>query len=249
MAGHSKWKQIKRKKAATDQKRGAAFTKLIKEITVAARQGGGDPAGNARLRSAIEAARAGNMPSDNIERAIKKGTGELEGVTYEEATYEGYGPGGAAIMLQVTTDNLNRTVAEIRHIFTRQGGNLGAPNSVAWMFDKKGLVYVDAVRYSEDTVLEAALEAGAEDAVRDGDQYVITTDPAALHAVVDGVRAKGVEPRESEIAMKPRSSVTVPGADAQRLLKLMDALEEHDDVSKVFSNFDIDAETLAAVGG
>ncbi|HWP35968.1 MAG TPA: YebC/PmpR family DNA-binding transcriptional regulator [Gemmatimonadales bacterium] len=246
MAGHSKWKQIKRKKAATDQKRGAAFTKLIKEITVAARQGGGDPAGNARLRAAIDAARAGNMPSENIERAIKKGTGELEGVTYEEAIYEGYGPGGAAIMLQVTTDNLNRTVAEIRHIFSRQGGNLGAPNSVAWMFDKKGLIYVDAARFDEDAVLEAALDAGAEDAVRDGDQYVITTDPASLHAVVDGLRSRNIEPRESEIAMKPKSTVTVQGADAHKLIKLMDALEEHDDVAKVFSNFDIDAETLAA---
>jgi YebC/PmpR family DNA-binding regulatory protein len=249
MAGHSKWKQIKHKKAAADAKRGAAFTKLIKEITVAARQGGGDPAGNARLRSAIDAARAGNRPSDNIERAIKKGTGELEGVTYEEAVYEGYGPGGAAIMLQVTTDNLNRTVAEIRHIFSRQGGNLGAPNSVAWMFDKKGLVYVDAAACPEDTVLEAALEAGAEDAVRDGDQYVITTDPVTLHAVADGMRARGVSPRESEVAMTPKSSVTVQGADAQKLIKLMDALEEHDDVAKVFSNFDIDAETLATVSG
>jgi YebC/PmpR family DNA-binding regulatory protein len=221
---------------------------LIKEITVAARQGGGDPAGNPRLRSAIDAARAANMPSDNIERAIKKGTGELEGVTYEEAVYEGYGPGGAAIMLQVTTDNLNRTVAEIRHIFTRQGGNLGAPNSVAWMFDKKGLIYVDAARFDEDTVFEAALEAGAEDVVRDGDQYVVTTDPGSLHTVADAMRSRGVTPRESEIAMKPKSTVTVQGGDAQRLLKLMDALEEHDDVAKVFSNFDIDAETLAAAG-
>jgi len=249
MAGHSKWKQIKHKKAAADAKRGAAFTKLIKEITVAARQGGGDPGGNARLRSAIDAARAANMPSDNIDRAIKKGTGELEGVTYEDVVYEGYGPGGAAIMLQVTTDNLNRTVAEIRHLFTRFGGNLGAPNSVAWMFDKKGLIYVDAARYDEDAVLEAALEAGAEDAARDGDDYVVAAEPNRVHAVADGMRSRGVEPRESEIAMKAKSSVTVQGAEAERLLKLMDALEEHDDVAKVFSNFDIDADTLAAVSG
>jgi YebC/PmpR family DNA-binding regulatory protein len=249
MAGHSKWKQIKHKKAAADAKRGAAFTKLIKEITVAARQGGGDPAGNARLRSAIDAARAANMPSDNIDRAVKKGTGELEGVTYEDVVYEGYGPGGAAIMLQVTTDNQNRTVAELRHLFTRFGGNLGAPNSVAWMFDKKGLIYVNAARYDEDAVLEAALDAGAEDAARDGDDYVVTAEPARLHLVADRLRAAGVEPRESELAMQPKSSVKVHGSDAERLLKLMDALEEHDDVAKVFSNFDIDAETLAAVSG
>ncbi len=249
MAGHSKWKQIKRKKAVADQRRGAAFTKLIKEITVAARQGGGDPAGNPRLRSAIEAARQANMPYENIERAIKKGTGELEGVHYEEATYEGYGPGGAAIMIQVTTDNLNRTVAEIRHLFSRYGGNLGAPNSVAWMFEKKGQIYLDAARYAEDAALEAALEAGADDLTLDGEQFIISTEPAALHAVQDALRAKGLEPREAEIALTPKSTVTVQGPDAERLLKLMEALEEHDDVSKVFSNFDIDAETMAAVSG
>ncbi len=249
MAGHSKWKQIKRKKAVADQRRGAAFTKLIKEITVAARQAGGDPSGNARLRAAIDAARAGNMPHDNIERAIKKGTGELGGVSYEEAVYEGYGPGGAAILLQVTTDNLNRTVAEIRHVFTRHGGNLGAPHSVAWMFEKKGQIYLDASRYDEDVALEAALEAGAEDLTRDGDQFLITTEPAALHAVQEALRARGLEPTEAEIAMTPKSTVTVQGADAEKLLKLMEALEEHDDVSKVFSNFDIDAETMAAVSG
>lgn len=249
MAGHSKWKQIKHRKAAADAKRGQAFTKLIKEITVAARQGGGDPTGNARLRAAIEAARAANMPSDNIERAIKKGTGELEGVTYDEAVYEAYGPGGAAIMIQVTTDNLNRTVAEIRHLFSRWGGNLGAPKTVAWMFEKKGQIYLDATRYDEDAALEAALEAGAEDLVRDGDQYVITTEPADLHAVVDALRARRVEPREAEIALRPKSTVTIKGAEAERLIKLVDALEDHDDISKVFSNFDIDAETLAAVSG
>ncbi len=249
MAGHSKWKQIKRKKAVTDQRRGAAFTKYIKEITVAARQGGGDPGGNPRLRVAIDAARAANMPYDNIERAIKKGTGELEGVHYEEMTYEGYGPGGAAILIQVTSDNLNRSVADIRYLFTRFGGNLASQNSVAWMFEKKGQIYLDATRYAEDAALEAALDAGAEDLTRDGDQFIITTEPNALHAVREALRAKGLEPSEAEIALTPKSSVTVHGADAEKLLKLMEALEEHDDVSKVFSNFDIDAETMAAVGG
>jgi YebC/PmpR family DNA-binding regulatory protein len=249
MAGHSKWKQIKHKKAAADAKRGAKFTKLIKEITIAARQGGGDPAGNARLRTAIDAAKAGNMPADNIDRAIKKGTGELEGVSYEDVTYEGYGPGGAAILIEATTDNANRTVAELRHIFTRHGGNLGSPNSVAWMFEKKGQMAVDAARYPEDAVMEAALEAGAEDLVRDGEQYVITTDPTALHAVVDALRAAGIRAEDPEIAMIPQNTVKVEGGDAERLLRLMEAIEEHDDVSKVFSNFDIDAETLAAVGG
>jgi YebC/PmpR family DNA-binding regulatory protein len=248
MAGHSKWKQIKHKKAAADAKRGAAFTKLIKEITIAARQGGGDPAGNARLRTAIDAAKAGNMPNDNIDRAIKKGTGELEGVHYEEAMYEGFGPGGAAIMVQVTTDNPNRTVAEIRHLFTRNGGNLGGPNAVAWMFEKKGLMTLDAARCAEDAALEAALEAGADDMRTDGDLYVITTEPARLHHVADALRAKGLAPQDPEIAMIPTNSVKVEGADAERLLRLMEAIEEHDDVSKVFSNFDIDAETLAAVG-
>ena len=249
MAGHSKWKQIKRKKAVTDSKRGAAFTKVIKEITVAARQGGGDPAGNPRLRAAIDAAKAENMPSENIERAIKKGTGQLEGVTYEEVTYEGYGPGGAAILVQVTTDNQNRTVAEIRHIFGRHGGNLGAPHSVAWMFDKKGQILLDASRHDEDATLEAALEAGADDMAREGDQFIITTTPGHLHAVQDALKARGFPAVAAEIAMVPKSTVRVEGRDAEHLLKLMEALEEHDDVAKVFSNFDIDAETLAAVGG
>jgi YebC/PmpR family DNA-binding regulatory protein len=246
MAGHSKWSQIKRKKAALDAKRGAKFTKLIREITVAARAGGGDPDGNPRLRTAIDAAKAENMPAENIDRAIKKGTGELEGVNYEEATYEGYGPGGAAIMVEVTTDNLNRTVAEIRHIFSKCAGNLGSPNSVAWMFDRKGQIYLDAGKYGEDQALEAALEAGAEDMVRDGDQFVITTDPTSLHAVNDALRHRGIQSDEAEIALIPTSTVEIAGSDAEKLLRLMETLEDHDDVSKVFSNFDIDAETLAA---
>jgi YebC/PmpR family DNA-binding regulatory protein len=248
MAGHSKWAQIKRKKAATDAKRGALFTKLIKEITVAARDGGGDPDGNPRLRTAIDTAKAANMPNDNIERAVKKGTGELEGVRYEEAVYEGYGPGGAAILIHVTTDNLNRTVASIRHIFSKNGGSLGEPNSVAWLFDKRGQLQLDATRYPEDAVMEAVLEAGADDMTTEGDQHVVTTPPASLHAVREALRAHGVEASEAEITMIPRTTTYVEGKAAEQLLKLMDALEDHEDVSKVFSNFDIDAETLAAVG-
>jgi YebC/PmpR family DNA-binding regulatory protein len=249
MAGHSKWKQIKHKKAAADAKRGAKFAKLIKEITVAARHGGGDPAGNPRLRSAIDAAKGANMPADNIERAIKKGTGELEGMTYEEATYEGYGPGGAAIMVEVTSDNLNRTVAAIRHLFSKYGGNLGAPNSVAWMFEKKGQILIDGNRYPEDATMEAAAEAGADDITPEGDQHIVTTDPAALHAVQDALTARGIIAEDTEIAMVPTTTVRVEGKEAEQLLKLAEALEEHDDVSKVFSNFDIDADTLAAVSG
>ncbi len=249
MAGHSKWKQIKRKKAVTDSKRGALFTKLIKEITVAARFGGGDPAGNPRLRTAIDAAKAENMPGDNIERAIKKGTGQLEGVTYDEFLYEGYGPGGAAILVQTTTDNQNRTVSDVRHLFSRHGGNLGAQNSVAWMFDKRGQMTLDASAHDEDAALEAALEAGADDMVRDGDQYIISTTPATLHAVQEALKARGFHPEGAEIALVPKNTVKVEAGDAARLLALMEALEEHDDVSKVYSNFDIDADTLAAVGG
>src|SRR5213083_1169685 len=192
MAGHSKWKQIKRKKAVADARRGAAFTKLIREITIAARQGGGDPAGNARLRTASEAAKAENMPWDNIDRAIKKGAGGLDGVQYEEVTYEGYGPGGAAILIQATTDNANRTVAEIRHLFTRYGANLGAANSVAWMFDRKAQIVVDATRTDEDTAMEVALEAGADDMTREGDVFVITCHANQLHAVQEALKAKGL---------------------------------------------------------
>jgi YebC/PmpR family DNA-binding regulatory protein len=249
MAGHSKWKQIKRKKAVTDARRGAAFTKVIREITIAAKAGGGDPAGNPRLRTAIEAAKAENMPWDNIERAIKKGTGELEGVEYHEVTYEGYGPGGAAVFIEATTDNANRTVADVRFLFTRHGGNLGAANSVAWMFDRKALIVVDAAKADEDATLEAALDAGAEDMTRDGDTFVITTQPTALHAVRDKLAASKIPVVSAEIAMLPKSTVKVEGKDAQALLRLIEGLEEMDDVSKVYSNFDIDAEAMAAVAG
>jgi len=249
MAGHSKWKQIKRKKAVTDAKRGAVFTKVIREITIAARQGGGDAGGNARLRTAIEAAKAENMPLDNIERAIKKGTGELEGVQYEEVTYEGYGPGGAALLIEATTDNANRTVAEIRFVFSRNGGNLGAANSVAWMFDRKAVITVDATKADEDATLDAALDAGAEDVTRDGDVLVITAPASQLHAVQDRLRIRKIPIQEAEIAMLPRSSVKIEGKDAQNLLRLIEALEEMDDVAKVHSNFDIDAEAMATVTG
>jgi YebC/PmpR family DNA-binding regulatory protein len=248
MAGHSKWKQIKRKKAVTDQRRGATFTRLIREITIAAKQGGGDPNGNARLRTAIDAAKAENMPWDNIDRAIKKGTGELEGVVYEEVTYEGYGPGGAALLIQATTDNANRTVAEIRNVFTRHGGNLGAANSVAWMFDRKGQIVVD-VKADEDATMEAALDAGAEDMIKEGDVYLITTPAGQLHAVQESLKARKLPVQGAEISMVPKNTVKVEGGDARRLLQLVEGLEEMDDVAKVFSNFDIDAEAMAAVTG
>src|SRR6478735_1671416 len=190
LAGHSKWKQIKRKKAVTDSRRASVWTKIIREITVAARAGGGDPDGNPRLRLAMDGARAVNMPKENIERAIKKGTGELEGAQYQELTYEGYGPGGAAILIEATTDNPNRTVAEVRHAFSRNHGNLGASGSVAWMFDRKGQVYLEAARHDEDAALEAALEAGAEDFAREGEQYIVTTAPATFHSVQDALKAR-----------------------------------------------------------
>ncbi|HXL54469.1 MAG TPA: YebC/PmpR family DNA-binding transcriptional regulator [Gemmatimonadales bacterium] len=246
MAGHSKWKQIKRKKAVTDARRGALFTKLIREITIAAKQGGGDPAGNARLRTAIDAAKTENMPLDNIERAVKKGTGELEGVTYEEVTYEAYGPGGAALLIEATTDNPNRTVAEIRHVFQRHGGNLGATNSVAWMFDRKAQVTVDGTRADEDAVMEAALDAGAEDMVRDGDVFLITGPAGQLHQISERLKTKKIAVQSAELARIPKNTVKVDGKDAKHLLALIEALEEMDDVAKVSSNFDIDAEALAA---
>ena len=245
MAGHSKWKQIKHYKAAADAKRGALFTKLIREITVAARSGGGDPDGNPRLRTAIEAARAASMPKDNIERAIKKGTGELEGVSYSEITYEGFGPGGVAILVHTLTDNPTRTVADLRHTFSRLGGNLGASNSVAWMFERKGQIYVDATRFSEDAALEAALNAGAEDLKREGEQFIVTTDPTALHQVKGALEAAGLAIQESEIANIPKNTVRVEGKTAEQLLKLLEEVEDLDDVQKVAANFDMDVSEMA----
>jgi YebC/PmpR family DNA-binding regulatory protein len=245
MAGHSKWKQIKHKKALTDARRGASWTKVIREITVAARAGGGDPGGNPRLRTAIDAAKAVNMPGDNIERAIKKGTGELEGAIYEEVTYEGYGPGGAAVIIEASTDNATRTVADVRHAFSRNGGNLGASNSVAWMFDKKGQILLEAAKYPEDAMMEAALESGAEDFQREGDQYIVYTTPQTFHAVQDALKARKFEIDSAEVAMVPKTTVKVEGKQAEQMIKLLETLEELDDVSKVFSNFDIDASQLA----
>jgi YebC/PmpR family DNA-binding regulatory protein len=242
MAGHSKWKQIKHYKAATDAKRGAQFTKLIREITMAAKLGGGDPAGNPRLRTAIEAARSASMPKDNIERAIKKGTGELEGVEYTEITYEGYGPGGVAILIFALTDNANRTVAEIRHKLSRAGGNLGAANSVSWMFERKGQIFLDAAKYSEDAVLEAALDAGAQDFSAEGEQYVVTTDPTDMHAVKTALESKGFVAVDSEIAWVPKSTLRVEGKTAETLVNLLEELEELDDVQKVAANCDVELE-------
>lgn len=245
MAGHSKWKQIKHKKAATDAKRAQSWTKVIREITVAAKAGGGDPGGNPRLRTAIDAAKAVNMPNENIDRAVKKGTGELEGASYEEVSYEGYGPGGTAIFVEASTDNANRTVAEVRHALSRGHGNLGASGSVAWMFDRLGQLYLDAAGLDEDTVMEAALEAGAADFARDGDEFVISTAPGDFHAVMDALRHAGYRFTSSEIAMVAKNLVRVEGPDAQKVLRLIETLEELDDVSKVFTNLDIDAVDLA----
>jgi YebC/PmpR family DNA-binding regulatory protein len=245
MAGHSKWKQIKHYKAAADAKRGALFTKLIREITMAAKLGGGDPTGNPRLRLAIDTAKSASMPKDNIERAVKKGTGELEGVEYQEVTYEGYGPGGVALMIDTVTDNPTRTVAEIRAKMSRGGGNIGTPNSVAWMFDRKGQLTVDAAKYDEEPVMEAALEAGADDVVREDTQFIVSTAPADFHAVKSALSAKGIEVGEAELAMIPKNSVKVEGKEAEQLLKLLEALEDLDDVQKVWANFDIDVEQMS----
>lgn len=248
MSGHSKWAQIKRKKAVNDAKRGAHFTKLIREITVAARAGGGNIDGNPRLRLAVDTARRASMPNDNIERAIKKGTGELEGVHYEEIAYEAYGPGGVALYVEVVTDNTNRTVAAIRNLLEKHGGTMGTSGSVAWQFDKQGQVYVNASRYDEDRVLEAALEAGADDLAREGGEYVITTQPAVFHQVQEALKRAGIESEHAEVSMIAKAEVDVAGKDAERLIKLIGALEEQDDVQKVHSNANIDEKVLAEVG-
>lgn len=248
MAGHSKWAQIKRKKAVTDQRRGAHFTRLAREITVAARSGGGDPNFNPRLRLAVDTAKAANMPNDNIDRAIKKGTGELEGVDYAEITYEGYGPGGVALMIEAVTDNANRTVAEVRHALSRNGGSLGASGSVAWQFDRKGQIFVEASRYDEDATMMAALEAGADDLERDGDAYVISTDVSSFHAVQDALKQQGINFSSAELALVPKNTVHVNGPDVPKLLKLLETIEDLDDVQKVYSNLDIDEAALAEAG-
>jgi YebC/PmpR family DNA-binding regulatory protein len=247
MAGHSKWKNIKHYKAATDAKRGVLFTKLIREIMMAAKLGGGDPSANARLRLAIDAGRAKSLPKENIERAIKKGTGELAAESIQEVTYEGYGPGGVALIIDAMTDNPTRTVADVRHKMSRAGGNLGTPGSVSFMFEKKGVIQIDASKHpDEDAMLELALEAGAEDFRREDDTYVVTTDPASFHAVQAALEARKVAPTESELAMVPRTTVPVTGKDnVESLFKLIEALEELDDVQKVWANFEIDDAELA----
>ena len=247
MAGHSKWKNIKHYKAATDAKRGVLFTKLIREITMAAKLGGGDPAANARLRLAIDAGRGRSLPKDNIERAIKKGTGELEGEAIQEVTYEGYGPGGVALIIDAMTDNPTRTVADVRHRMSRAGGNLGTPGSVAFMFEKKGQIMLDATAFpDEDAMLELALDAGAEDFRREDDVYIVTTDPATFHAVRTALEARKVVATESELAMVPKNTVAVTGREnIESLFKLIETLEELDDVQKVWANFDIDDADMA----
>lgn len=240
MSGHSKWHTIKHKKGALDAKRGKLFTKLIKEITVAARTGGGDPEANARLRKAVSDAKAGNMPNDTIARAIRRGTGEEEGVNYEEILYEGYGPSGVAVMVDAMTDNRNRTVAEIRHIFGKNGGNLGTSGAVRHMFEKKGYIVVDKSAKSEEELLELALDAGADDLRDDEDTFEIITAPENFDAVLDAVKKSGVEPQLAEVEMVPNTYVKLEGTDARQMLKLMEALEDHDDVQKVSANFDID---------
>ena len=241
MSGHSKWHTIKHKKGALDAKRGKIFTKLIKEITVAARTGGsGDVDSNARLRKAVTDAKAQNMPNDTIDRAIKRGTGELEGASYDEVLYEGYGPNGVAVMVAGLTDNRNRTVAEIRHIFSKNGGNMGESGSVGWMFDKKGYIVVDKAAKSEEELFDIAIEAGADDMQDDGDVFEILTSTEAFEAVNEAIRKAGIEPQAAEISMIPQNYIKLEGAEAKQMLKLYDALDDNDDVQKVYANFDID---------
>jgi len=239
MSGHSKWHKIRHTKGAVDAKRGRLFTRLIKEITVAARIGGGDPNGNPRLRGAVDTARAANMPMDNIKRAIQKGTGELPGQQIEEVTYEGYGPGGVAIYVQAMTDNKNRTLPEIRHLFGKYGGNLGEQNSVGWMFEKKGYLVVDKGRFTEDQLMEFVLEAGGDDLRDDGESFEIFTSPEAYQPVRDVLEKRGVPVATGEIAMVPKNRVRVEGSKAKSLLNMMEALEDHEDVQHAYANFDI----------
>lgn len=248
MSGHSKWSTIKHKKAAQDAKRGKVFTKLIKEITVAARLGGGDPGANPRLRAAIAAAKAANMPKNNIERAIKKGTGELEGVSYEEVTYEGYGPGGVAVLVETITDNRQRTVADIRHIFSKRGGSLGEPGSVAWMFEKKGLIVVEKDKAEEETLLDLALEAGAEDLKEQETEWEVITEPGAFEQVKAALEQAGMPLESAEITMVPINTVKVEDEQkAVQLMRLMESLEDNDDVQHVYANFDIPDQILEKV--
>src|ERR1700761_5932811 len=249
MSGHSKWATIKHKKGALDAKRGKIFTRLIKEIPIAARSGGGDPDGNPRLRSAILAAKAENMPADNIKRAIQRGTGEIPGLTYEEISFEGYGPGGVALIVDCTTDNRNRAVSEIRHMLSKNGGNLGEPNSVRFMFSKKGVIAVAKEAAEEDTLMNIVLEAGGEDLNDEGESWEIITDPASYEAVAQAVRDAKIETVMSEVTMVASTYTKLEGPVAAQMLRLLDALEDNDDVQNVYSNFDIDAKQLEEVAG
>jgi YebC/PmpR family DNA-binding regulatory protein len=247
MSGHSKWHTIKHKKGAADAKRGKIFTRLIKELTVAARGGGGDPDMNPRLRTIVAEAKANNMPRENIERAIRRGTGEEPGVSYEEIMYEGYGPGGVALMIQTLTDNKNRTVGEIRHLLAKYNGNLAAENSVAWLFSRKGQVVVEKNKVDEEKLLSAALDAGADDMNDDGSAWEVVCSPESFEAVREAVKALGVEPAGAEIAMIPQNYVKLTGKDAQQMLKLFEAVDDHDDVQHVWANFDIEEKEIEAL--
>ncbi|MEW6369283.1 MAG: YebC/PmpR family DNA-binding transcriptional regulator [Acidobacteriota bacterium] len=248
MSGHSKWSTIKHKKAALDAKRGKMFTKLIRELTVSARIGGGDIESNPRLRKAVLDAKAINMPSDNIKRAIQKGTGELEGATYEEVTYEGYGPGGVALLVDTLTDNKNRTVSELRYVFSKNAGNLGESGCVSWMFHKRGYIVVEKAKANEEEIMDIALEAGAEDLREDGSNFEILTPPDKYEGVLDALKKKNVETAASEVGKIPQNYIKLEGKHAQQMLKLMEALEDHDDVQHVWANFDMDEAEMDAGG-
>jgi len=247
MSGHSKWATIKHKKAATDAKRGKMFTRIIKEIMIAARAGGGDPDANPRLRKAITDAKAVSMPADNIKRAIMRGTGELEGGQIEEVTFEGYGPGGAAVLVSVATDNRNRTVSEIRHVFSKNGGNLGEVGSVAWMFERKGQIVIERDKADEDRLMNLVLEAGAEDLRDDGEAWEVISAPEMHDAVLDAIQKAGIPTVSAEVAMIPKNLTKLEGKNAAAMLRLSEALEEHDDVQNVYSNFDVDEKELEAL--
>lgn len=247
MSGHSKWSTIKRKKGATDAKRGKIFTRLAKEIIIAAKIGGGDPGANPRLRTAIAGAKSENMPKDNIEKAIKKGTGNLEGVNYEEYTYEGYGPGGVAILVDTMTDNKNRTLPEVRSTFNKNNGNLGESGSVAWMFETKGIIAIDANETNEESLMEIALEAGADDIVNEDDIYEIYSEPSIFEDVRSAIENAGIKMLSAEITKKPTTSIKLEGKEAEQVLRLVDKLEDLDDVQKVHANFDISAEILESL--
>jgi YebC/PmpR family DNA-binding regulatory protein len=250
MSGHSKWATIKHKKAATDARRGKAFTKIIRELTIAARVGGGDPNSNPRLRTAIAAAKAENMPNDNIDRAIQRGTGQLEGETLEEVTYEGYGPGGVGMLVQVVTGNRNRAAGEIRHLFSKNGGNMAETGAVGWMFHRKGDISVPKEAADEDKMLNIVLDAGAEDLRDDGSHWEVVTPPEAFEKVREALVAAGIQPASAEVAWVPQNYVKLVGQQAQQMLRMMEALEEHDDVQHVYANFDIDEKEIqAAVAG